>query len=399
MTVRTTNSLLTVILIGGLFSFIACGGGGGGSDAEPATRLAFVTSTLGTGDLSTWDDAGGLTGLAAADAVCQARATAGGLPGTFVAWMSDSTDDAYCRAHGLTGKKADNCGLSELPAFAGPWVKVDGTPFAAQLDVALDDGVIYTPADVDEFGASLPSVRLYWTGSDHNGTQGNLDNTCSSWVDSSASYSGYLGDSSGTTHRWTTGSATSCGSARPLLCLEAGSNNTMPAFGDSGKVVFLSSAVGNGRMGSWTQAGGESGVAAGDAICQSLAADASLPRASSFKAWLSDSTMDAVDHITSDGPWVRIDGIKVAENMSSLVNTGLLTSISVTETGEYRPQNVFTGTIPAGTIGASSCSDWTSKNPVVTGTRGNSAYSLTDWTEWAGPTNCEGQNPIYCFED
>ena len=36
-------------------------------------RRAFVTSTAGNGNLSTWADAGGQAGLAAADAICQAR--------------------------------------------------------------------------------------------------------------------------------------------------------------------------------------------------------------------------------------------------------------------------------------------------------------------------------------
>ena len=37
-------------------------------------RQMFVTSVTGTGNLSTWADAGGFTGLDAGDAICQARA-------------------------------------------------------------------------------------------------------------------------------------------------------------------------------------------------------------------------------------------------------------------------------------------------------------------------------------
>jgi hypothetical protein len=69
-------------------------------------------------------DAG--TGLEAADAICQSRAEAGGLNGTFRAWLSDDDDDAYCRIHGLSGKKAENCGQGSLPDFAGNWVRTDG---------------------------------------------------------------------------------------------------------------------------------------------------------------------------------------------------------------------------------------------------------------------------------
>ncbi|TVQ29731.1 MAG: hypothetical protein EA370_14610, partial [Wenzhouxiangella sp.] len=42
-------------------------------------RVAFITSTSGTADMGTWPDAAGLSGIQAGDAVCQARARAGGL--------------------------------------------------------------------------------------------------------------------------------------------------------------------------------------------------------------------------------------------------------------------------------------------------------------------------------
>ena len=52
--------------------------------------------------MSTWTGAVG-TGLAAADSICQQKATAAAMPGTYVAWLSDGTSDAYCRAFGFTG--------------------------------------------------------------------------------------------------------------------------------------------------------------------------------------------------------------------------------------------------------------------------------------------------------
>src|SRR5690606_18797239 len=116
---------------GGTYCDCATGYIGDGTTCTRA-RLTFVTNSTGTGNLSTWALAGGNTGVAAADAVCNAEAAAAGLPGTYVAWMSDATDDAYCRVHQLTGKKAANCGLGALPATAGPWVRTDAarTPAA-----------------------------------------------------------------------------------------------------------------------------------------------------------------------------------------------------------------------------------------------------------------------------
>src|SRR5690348_6773919 len=46
---------------------------------DPNLRYAFVTSTSGSGNLQSWGtDAGGQVGLQAGDAICQARAAAGG---------------------------------------------------------------------------------------------------------------------------------------------------------------------------------------------------------------------------------------------------------------------------------------------------------------------------------
>ena len=90
---------------------LAQAGPGGGN------WVTFVTSVTGKGDLECWPDAGMATGLAAGDAICQARATAAGLanPSNFVAWISDMNDDAYCRVHNFSGTKAANCGQLELP--------------------------------------------------------------------------------------------------------------------------------------------------------------------------------------------------------------------------------------------------------------------------------------------
>ena len=128
--------------------------------AGAATLHAFATSTTGSGDLHSWAEVAGtgLSGLAAADAICQTRAAAGGLdaPEEFVAWLSDRDDDAYCRVFGLHGKRADHCGLPADPVGAGPWLRSDGVPFAATIETALADNVVYSTLNVDESGA--PSI-------------------------------------------------------------------------------------------------------------------------------------------------------------------------------------------------------------------------------------------------
>ena len=111
MRVNLTQAFGAILSILMALSFPSCGGGDGssGGTAPPGNKVVFVTSVNGSGDLGSWPGAGGNTGLAAGDAIWQARADAAGLTGTFKAWLSDSSTDAkgaYCPlapGSGLTG--------------------------------------------------------------------------------------------------------------------------------------------------------------------------------------------------------------------------------------------------------------------------------------------------------
>ena len=383
-----------------VFLFALSCGGGGGENSTPVERLAFYTSTTGVGDMSSWVEVSGsgLMGLDAADSICRARADAAGLSGTFVAWLSDDSDDAYCRVHGLTGKKVDKCGQSTLPTSAGPWFRTDGKPFSAGIEDLTASGVIYNPVAADEFGSTSELYNIYWTGTDDNGVASN-DN-CSNWSDSTTGgLTIYMGATYGTVTRYTEGVYISwCSYDNPLLCLETGTGNVIPAPADTGQVVFITSVSGTGNLGSWSQAGGETGILAGDNICQEIASTAGLSNAGSFKAWLSDSSTDAADRITSDGPWVRLDGVQVAGSKSALVNSWLQTSIAVTEEGDYRWYGVWTGTLEGGTRSASACSDWT-MGAGSTGESGDTSYNdSANWTAFLD-LGCNNNYHLYCFED
>ena len=169
----------------------------------PSMR-AFVTSVSGTGNLGSWPDASGQTGLAAGDAICQARARAAGLEPAhgFRAWLSDSSDDAYCRIHGLTGKKAALCGQSTLPVDAGPWVRTDGYPFAPKLvDMLAPRFGVYTPARFDEMGNEIPGTARYFTGTLETGEGQSY--FCGDWTIGDGSSVGWSGRTSWTGSVWT----------------------------------------------------------------------------------------------------------------------------------------------------------------------------------------------------
>jgi len=78
--------------------------------AFSAKNIVFVTSTLST--------PGNIGSLAAADAICTARAQAAALPGAYVAWLSSTVTSAKARLGSARG-----------------WVRVDGMPVADTVAV------------------------------------------------------------------------------------------------------------------------------------------------------------------------------------------------------------------------------------------------------------------------
>lgn len=362
-----------------------------GSVTIPARDVVFVTSVTGTGNLGVWTDAGGQTGLAAGDAICQARATAAGLSGTFKAWLSDSADDAYCRVTGNSGTKAGNCGQATLPTGAGPWIRTDGYPFAATIDVVTSTNAqIYTPVAYDEFGQLLSS-RLYFTDTNIDGTRYTTGGvgTCGDWQSEAGSTQ--EGVTTGVAARWTNYSAMSCSAASSLLCMQAGAGTALPQFASAGKKVFVTSATYNGNLG---------GLAGADAKCQTAASSAGLANAANFKAWLSDSTTDAVSRLTSDGPWVRLDGVPVAGSKADLTDDSINTSLAVTENTTYFANNLgaWTGTLKSGLKDTNTCNNWSDATVGFSGTSGAVSSSNDGWTQMSA-TVCNASFHLYCFED
>lgn len=363
-------------------------------------KVAFITSVSGNGNLgdpAQWPDNGGFTGSAAADRVCQNRAEAANLPnsGDFVAWLSTSVDDAYCRVHDLSGKKITNCGQSGLPAWAGPWVRVDGAPFAETIDEALmPSGLVYRYVGLDEFGADVGAYTSYFTGTDEFGVQANQ--ACSDWTTTGGT--GGVGQNSGTTTKWTSAGYQDCDSQRPLLCLEANGAGPPLSFSpQAGAGVFVTSVGGTGDLGSWPEAGSAEGLAAGDAICRTLAENAGLHAPESYVAWLSDASEDARDRVTGNGPWIRPDKVMVAADKTDLTDNLILSSIHVTETVDYVQDFVFTGTMSQGYGTSDHCGNWTN------GTSGYGDYGVTvyghhSWTAY-GTQLCSEQYRLYCFSN
>ncbi len=348
-------------------------------------HVAFVTSSQGQGNLGAWPDAGGQTGLAAGDAICQAHAARGNLPGTFVAWASDDTDDAYCRVAGFSGKADANCGQATLPEAAGPWVRTDGRPFASPLASLVSPArEVLLPPTYDESGNELDEIYFVTATTDNgrasrtspcdNWTSTNPDSPMSGGITTSANLASWGGN-------W-------CPIDAPLLCLQSGPGIELPpppAAPADAHLMFVSSTQVTGSAG---------GIAGADALCTSLANAAGYP--GTFESFLSDSTTDGRTRIDHEGAWVRPDGQIIANRTEDLLAGDLLSPMHQTETGDYSYEYAWTGLAFDGQVSTDTCLDWTSEAPM--GTRALPFAATTEWWHFAD-WPCDRTLHVYCYED
>ena len=136
---------------------------------------------------------GAFGGLDGTDAECQSLAGLAGLPGTFTAWLSDSTTSA----------------IDRIPA--GQYHLVDGT-LVANDKADLTDGILKAPITVDQYGNTLTG-GFAWTGTSPDGT--GTGTNCGDWTNQ--------------------GNSNSCGEVGNDQCADAGSIfNFDPAWTDVG---------------------------------------------------------------------------------------------------------------------------------------------------------------------
>jgi hypothetical protein len=162
-----------------------------GSCIDP--KFIFVTSTTHTGNLG---------GLAGADSICQARAAAGGLPGTYRAWLSLPGTDAADRMTHATG----------------PYMRWDGTVVADNWD-DLVDGTLDAPINLSEAG-TLVSPANVWTATTSSGTYSAVAGSCASWTTTISADTAVIGVASEVDSSWTQGATNVCSSANRLYCVE-----------------------------------------------------------------------------------------------------------------------------------------------------------------------------------
>jgi hypothetical protein len=166
---------------------------------SPATafRTVFATSTTHAGDFG---------GLAVADGICQARAAAAALPGSYKAWLSTSTESPSTR----------------FTKLAGPYRLVTGTQIADNW-ADLTDGSLDAPINRDESGAAV--AGLAWTGTMPNGTSspGPADFVnCDGWTSTGVGLGnfGQTGNTTASNTFWTATGGWSCFDSLRLYCFQ-----------------------------------------------------------------------------------------------------------------------------------------------------------------------------------
>ena len=141
-----------------------------------ASKTVFLTQTTFGGTLG---------GLAGADATCQAEANAAGLPGSFRAWLSDSTTAAASRVAVTTGRYRMPNGVF----VANSWTDLtDGSLLAginslANGTVVAGSGRVWTATHNDGTAYSAAADNCNnWTSNSGTGRQG-LFNLTNVWTD------------------------------------------------------------------------------------------------------------------------------------------------------------------------------------------------------------------------
>ena len=331
---------------------------GSAIDANPV----FVTSTAQPANLG---------GLAGGDAICQARAAAGGLPaGTYRAWLSTSTVDAWTRLGSARG-----------------FVRTDGRPFADLVSGLIGSNAVLNTILTDENGAVVSSDEV-WTGTANTGT---VSSTCGDWTSALPTVNGTMGNAQGGAVSWTLYSFPPCSTPGRLYCFrtDLSAPLTIPPLGD--RVAFVT-------FGTFTPGGG---LAAADALC--AAEQGGLP--GTYKAYLATSTASAASRLNlATSPYMRSDQQRVGGASELGTGSRLQSGIWQYASGTYialttpSSRSTWTGAQEPDFVGsaATTCDDWTSTGG--TAYIGDPTLASPPWFALSFGQTCGLPRRIYCLQ-
>ncbi len=190
------------------------------------------------------------------------------------------------------------------------------------------------------------------------------------------------------------GDAGASGDAAPgAVAPDGGAPDGAGAVTAGTKRVFVTSTIFDGNLG---------GIAGADEKCANAAKAAMLGGV--WKAWMSSSSVDAIDRISDVGPWYLVDGKTRVFNDKANLLTAPLAPISLDErghawagTGYY---GVWSGSSEQGTRDTHSdfCADWTSDSGIDDATVGDPETTTQRWGGGGAPLDCTSESSLICFE-
>lgn len=216
-------------MAGGDVNNVSCPAGIASCGGRSDERVVFVTSTTTTGNT------GGISG---ANAICQARANAGGLVGRYAAWLSDGN--------------AANSPSQRFEQSSVPYTRLDGT-IVANNWADLADGTLSVSLNMTELGTFVTGPA--YANTNANGTIRHSTDTCSNFTVAAGIT---FGDNVQDTN-WSSTTSLACNTGRYLYCFEQPSITQIVPSGlighwrldeTSGTTALDSS--GNGRNGTIT---------------------------------------------------------------------------------------------------------------------------------------------------
>jgi hypothetical protein len=173
----------------------------------------FVTSTYGSGDISTWSNSSGQDGVQGADHICETLASNAGLVGTYRPWLatSDSNDPDSRFAN-----RGTNTGF----------YRPDGVRVANNW-ADLTDGTLDNPITHDENGNDVTGTGPFccagkhvYTNVDILGQHRTINNDCGNYTNTNSN-NGSSGEFQKTDTTWTDhASSADCHYDRRLYCFQ-----------------------------------------------------------------------------------------------------------------------------------------------------------------------------------
>jgi hypothetical protein len=214
--------------------------------------------------------------------------------------------------------------------------------------------------------------------------------------DGSAGNTGGIGGisgSSGTAGGGAPGAGGAVGGGSAGNAGTAGTAGTGGGAGTGPKRIFH---LINGTLGKLVRGDPGSGVEIADSQC--VAAAAKMMLGGQWKAWISDSTVNAIDRIVDVGPWYRLDGqTKLFEDKQQL-RSGPLAAINPdfpADSTDPRAQ-FWSGTSLDGTNSTFNCNDWT-QYVASSATVGRVNVTGSAWVS-TEPLRCDYYLALLCIE-